>query len=86
MELAAALVEGIGREDNENENNNKESSKELIRGLILALGLLVYGVDQKGEVVDLLGVIGAREVVERKKGLFVGGEGEELVKEVAKVL
>ncbi|MCJ1256164.1 hypothetical protein MMC24_003984 [Lignoscripta atroalba] len=86
VELAAALVEGIGREDNENENNNKESSKELIRGLILALGLLVYGVDQKGEVVDLLGVIGAREVVERKKGLFVGGEGEELVKEVAKVL
>ena len=54
----------------------------MARGLVLALGLVAYGCGE--EVKDVLEALGAKGVVEGKKGLL--GRDEELVKEVGKVV
>ena len=63
VELVACLLESIGRE---------EESKDGIKGLVFALGLLAYGSDREGEVRDVLKAMGAREAIERKAGLLNG--------------
>ena len=75
VELVASLIESIGRE---------EESKDGIKGLVFALGLLAYGCHQEGEVRDVLGALGAKEVVEKKAGLLSAEKA--LVDEVVKVV
>ena len=75
MELLAGLLEALGREE--------RGGKEEVRGLLLAVGCLVYAAPKKGEVVDLCKALGARGVVE---GVGGGKELEELVREVSLVV
>jgi thiol-disulfide isomerase/thioredoxin len=74
VELVASLVEAIGQE---------ESSAEALKGLLLALGLLLHCAPVDGEVVDVCRAMGAREVVLGKKKAF---PKEKLVAEVGNVL
>lgn len=78
VELAAAVVEAIARE---------EGSVEALEGMLRALGWLVYGADLEGEVVGLVRVMEAGRLVSAK-GEEDGGvfEGVGLVKEVGGVL
>ncbi|MCJ1317746.1 hypothetical protein MMC15_003073 [Xylographa vitiligo] len=73
VELLAGMLEALGKE---------ETSKEMVRGLILALGLVAYGCGE--EVKDVLQALGAKEVVKGKNGLLEGEEN--LVREVGKVV
>lgn len=75
VELLAGLLEALGREE--------RGGKEEVRGLLLAVGCLVYAAPKKGEVVDLCKALGARGVVE---GVGGGKELEELVREVSLVV
>ncbi|KAK4137894.1 kinesin-domain-containing protein [Trichocladium antarcticum] len=65
VELAAAVVEAIARE---------EGSVEALEGMVVALGWLVYRTEVDGEVAELVRVLGAREVV-MGKGMAKGFEG-----------
>ena len=79
LELVASLVEAVGREG--------EDSKEGIRGMLLSLGLLVFGSMEKGEVWDLVRVLDAKDVVKRREGLLKGKSDDgDLVGEVLKVI
>ena len=60
VELVASLLEAVGRE---------EESKDGLRGLVLALGLLAYGAPVDGEVLDLCRAMDAKGVVAAKKGM-----------------
>ena len=73
----AGLLEAVGRE---------EESREGVRGLLLAVGLLVYGAEVGGEVVDACGALGAKEIVRGKRGRGFGEEVEGLVGEVELVV
>ncbi|MCJ1381243.1 hypothetical protein MMC17_004352 [Xylographa soralifera] len=73
VELLAGMLEALGKE---------EASKEMVRGLALALGLVAYGCGE--EVKDVLETLGAKEVVKGKKGLLEGEEG--LAREVGEVV
>ena len=75
MELVASLLEAIGREE----------SKEGIKGLVFALGLLAYGCDVEGEVRDLLRAMDAKGIVEAKMG-SVAKEDQVLLTEVMKIV
>ena len=75
VELVACLLESIGRE---------EESKDGIKGLIFALGLLAYGSDREGEVRDVLKAMGAREAIEKKAELLSGEKA--LVHEILMVV
>lgn len=75
VELIASILEATDKE---------EGSKETVKGLVFALGLLAYGCDREGEVEDVLGALGAKEVVERKMKIMMGDEA--LVKEVVQVV
>lgn len=75
VELLASLIEAVGRE---------EESKEGMKGLLLAIGLLAYAAPVDGEVKDVCELLEAKKVVEGKKG--VEKEMEGLVKEVGMVV
>lgn len=70
VELAAALVEAIGQE---------EQSVEALQGMLSALGHLVYGTSLDGELSDLLRALDAQGTVSAKKKRF---PNENLVSEV----
>jgi len=74
IELMASLLEAIGR----------EGSKEELKGLLLAIGLLAYGAPQGGELADVCQALGAKEVVSGKSDLDKGLAG--LAKEVKSVV
>ncbi|MCJ1394796.1 hypothetical protein MMC18_007676 [Xylographa bjoerkii] len=73
VELVAGMLEALGKE---------EESKEMGRGLVLALGLVAYGCGE--EVKDVLAALGAKGCIQGKKGLLEGEKG--LVKEVEEVV
>ena len=75
VELVASLIESIERE---------KESKEGLKGLLLAVGLLAYGAPQGEELLDVCQLLEAKDIVERKKGFDKDLEG--LAKEVAMVL
>ena len=75
VELLASLIEAVGRE---------EESKEGMKGLLLAIGLLAYAAPVGGEVREVCELLEAKGVVEGKKG--VEQEMEGLVKEVGMVV
>ena len=75
VELVASLLEAVGREE----------SKEGIKGLVFALGLLAYGCDVEGEVRDLLGAMDAKGIVEGKME-SVAKEDQVLMTEVMKIV
>ncbi|KAL9611097.1 MAG: hypothetical protein Q9167_004230 [Letrouitia subvulpina] len=75
VELAASLLEAVSRE---------QESKDGLKGLLTAIGLLVYAAPREGELVELCGALGAKSTVKEKKA---GGDGlEDLVTEIEKVL
>jgi thiol-disulfide isomerase/thioredoxin len=75
VELLASLLEAMGRE---------RESKDGLRGLLLAVGLLKYMSSKGGEVDDLCKAVGAKDVVTEAKEAF--GDLKELVKEVELVM
>ncbi|KAL2048304.1 hypothetical protein N7G274_000215 [Stereocaulon virgatum] len=75
VELVASLLEAMARE---------RESKDGLRGLLLAVGLLKYAAPEGGEVDDLCEAIGAKEIVAETKGAFA--ELKELAKEVELVV
>ena len=75
VELVASLLEAIGRE---------RESKDGMRGLLLAVGLLKYMAAIKGEVDDLCEAVGAKDIVTEAKGAFP--DLKELAKEVEQVI
>ena len=82
VELCAAVVEAVGRE---------EGSKEALEGLLRGLGWLVYLyrsplTEGEGELVDLLRAMEARRVVMAKGEKGGVGEGVGLVREVGERL
>ena len=78
-EVGAALVEALRRA-----GGDRAEAKGHVKGLVLALGLAVYGSEEEGEGGGVMEALGAREVLE---GLRVKGGGEdEVVGEVLKVL
>jgi len=75
VELAAGLLEAIGKE---------RESKEGLSGLLLAVGLIKYAAPKGGEVDDLCEAIGAKDIVAEAKGAFE--DLNELAKEVELVM
>ncbi|EQL01562.1 thioredoxin [Ophiocordyceps sinensis CO18] len=71
VELAASVIEAISQED---------KSVEALRGMLSALGHLVYGSDANGELADLLRTVDAQGTVSAKQKVF---PDEKLVPEVA---
>ncbi|GAB1206419.1 hypothetical protein APSETT445_005106 [Aspergillus pseudonomiae] len=65
VSLVAGLAEAIA---------NETESAEALRGFLMALGLLVYEGKVDGEVSEVVRVLGVREVVMRKEGVFAGEE------------
>ena len=76
VELLASLIEAIERES---------ESKDALRGLLSAVGLLAYKASSGGEVIDLCEALGAKAMVGEKKG-GVGKEMAALIAEVMEVL
>jgi thiol-disulfide isomerase/thioredoxin len=72
--LVASLLEAI---------NNETDSSEAMKGLLLALGFLVFSVPQGGELEDLLRAMDASGTVRAKSRLF---KEEPLVKEIGEEL
>jgi thiol-disulfide isomerase/thioredoxin len=75
VELVASLLEAMARE---------RESKDGLRGLLLAVGLLKYAAPKGGEVGDLCEAVGARDIVAEAKGAFA--ELKNLAKEVELVV
>ena len=75
VELVASLLEAIGRE---------RESKDGMRWLLTAVGLLKYMVAQGGEIDDLCEAVGAKDIIMEGKGAFP--ELKELAKEVEQVM
>jgi thiol-disulfide isomerase/thioredoxin len=74
VELVASILEALGRE---------EESKEAVKGLVLALGLIVYCAPQDGELLDLCRAMEASATVRSK--LALSGD-DAILKEVASEL
>ncbi|EON69595.1 hypothetical protein W97_08855 [Coniosporium apollinis CBS 100218] len=72
VELVASVLEALAVE---------QESKEVVRGLVLALGFLVYMAPEGGEVLDLCKVMDAEGTVRGKEGL---SGGDAVVKEVGR--
>lgn len=72
VEIAAAVIEALDKE---------AESAETVRGLVLALGLLVYGADVEGSVVDVCQAMGVEGIL-RAKGGGMFREGREVIAEV----
>ncbi|KAK6533449.1 hypothetical protein TWF694_002389 [Orbilia ellipsospora] len=81
IQLLATVVESVDRE--------KEST-EALRGLVLSLGLIVYGAKVDGEVLELVGVLEAARIVGNKgknsDKKLLGDDGARLCKEVGEEL
>lgn len=75
VELMASLLETL---------SNESESKDSIRGLLTAIGLLAYGAPREGELVELCQALGAKETVTGKKAF--SEDLKELVKEVEQVV
>lgn len=75
VELIASVLEAVGKE---------RESKEAVKGLIFAVGLLAYTCDTKGEVKDVLDALDAKAVVKSKEKMMTDDKG--LTKEVTEVL
>lgn len=75
VELLASLLEAIERE---------RESKDSLRGLLSAVGLLAYAAARGGEVVDLCEALGAKKMIAEKTGF--DREMTPLIAEVEKVL
>ena len=75
VELLASLLEAIGRE---------RDSKDGMRGLIFAVGLLKYMTAKGGEVDDLCEAVGAKDIITEAKGAFP--DLKELAKEVELIM
>lgn len=75
VELAASVVEAI---------NQEKESAEALRGMLLALGHLTYGMDLDGELADLLRALDAQGTVTNKRGTFPSEVG--IIGEVANEL
>ena len=75
VELMASVLEAMGKE---------RVSKEGLRGLLLAAGLLKYLAPEDGELSDLCRAVGAKEMVSETKGAF--SDLKDLVKEVGQVI
>ncbi len=75
VELVASLLEAIGRE---------RESKDGMRGLLIAVGLLKYMTAKGGEVEDLCEAVGAKDIITEAKGAFP--DLKELAKEVEQVM
>lgn len=74
VELAAGLLEALRRE---------EESREAVKGLALALGLLAYCAPREGELVDLCRAVDAKATLRAKEEL---SGGDPLVKEVGRLV
>lgn len=75
VELVASLLEAMARE---------RESKDGLRGLLLAVGLLKYAAPKGGEVDDLCEAVGAGDIVAEAKGAFA--ELKDVAKEVELVV
>ena len=75
VELLASLLEAVGRE---------RESKDGMRGLIFAVGLLKYMTARGGEVDDLCEAVGAKDIITEAKGAFP--DLKELAKEVEQIM
>lgn len=75
VELVASLLEAVGRE---------RESKDGMKGLLIAVGLLKYMTAKGGEVDDLCEAVGAKDIVTEAKGAFP--DLKELAKEVEQVM
>ncbi len=75
VELVASLLEAIGRE---------RESKDGMRGLLMAVGLLKYMAATGGELDDLCEAVGANDIIQEAKGAFP--DLKELAKEVEQVM
>ena len=75
VELMAGLFEAMGKE---------RESKEGLRGLLLAAGLLTYRARKESELMDLCQVVGAKDLVGGLRGMFK--ELNDLVREVEQVM
>ena len=75
VELVASLLEAMGRE---------RESKEGMRGLLMAVGLLKYMAAIKGELDDLCEAVAAKDVITEAKKAFP--DLKELAKEVEQVM
>ncbi len=75
VELVASLLEAMGRE---------RESKDGMRGLLNAVGLLKYMTAKGGEVDDLCEAVGAKDIITEAKGAFP--DLKELAKEVEQVM
>ncbi|KAL9130450.1 MAG: hypothetical protein Q9217_001373 [Psora testacea] len=75
VEYMASVLEAIGKE---------KESKDGMRGLLLAAGLLKYRAPEDGELKDLCEAVGAKDIISQAKGLF--GELRDLVKDVEQVM
>ena len=71
VELTAGLLEAMGKE---------RESKEGLRGLLVAVGLLKYMAPKGGEVDDLCEAVGAKDIVKEAKAAF--SDLKDLAKEV----
>ena len=75
VELVASLLEAMGRE---------RESKDGMRGLLMAVGLLKYMAATGGELDDLCEAVGAKEIITEAKEAFP--DLKELAKEVGQVM
>ena len=75
VELLASLLEAMGKE---------KESKEGLRGLLLAAGLLKYRAPDNGELSDLCEAVGAKDISSGTKSAFA--DLKDLVKEVEQVM
>ncbi|KAL8893503.1 MAG: hypothetical protein Q9192_005200 [Flavoplaca navasiana] len=75
IELIASLLETL---------TNENESKDCVRGLLTAIGLLVYGAPREGELVELCNALDAKGTVNAKK-LF-SDDLKDLISEVEQVL
>ena len=75
VELVASLLEAMGRE---------RESKEGMRGLLIAVGLLKYTAAIRGELDDLCEAVAAKDVITEAKKAFP--DLKELAKEVEQVM
>ena len=75
VELIASLLEAIGRE---------RESKDGMKGLLMAVGLLKYMTAKEGEVDDLCEAVGAKDIITETRRAFP--DLKELAKEVEQVM
>ncbi|MCJ1248972.1 hypothetical protein MMC30_006193 [Trapelia coarctata] len=75
VELLASVLEAVGKET---------ESKETVKGLVFAVGLLAYSCGMKGEVKDVLEALDAKAVIKSKEKMMNDDKG--LTKEVIDVL